>query len=180
MNQKHVGFALILFGITTGLLGYVIKVQQDELISHRVSEIGSCMLDDGTCLHGDRNWTAVLVAGFLSASSILFGIYLAFIDRTQESLAQHQVTVTEALRGAKEEERKKDEFKAFLAGFSPDEKKVLLAVRDQDGILQSTLKYRTGIGKAKLSLILADLEKKEVVHRKEKGKTKQVFLRDSY
>ena len=74
----------------------------------------------------------------------------------------------------------KDAFDAYLAAFEPQEQLILKAIREQDGILQSTLRYRVGMGKASLSLKLAEFEKKGIISRKEKGKSNQIFLRKRF
>ena len=162
MNQKQIGIILIIAGIVLAGLIYTIDSRQRILIEKIVGEQGSCFLTDGTCLHENRNLTLFIMGGVISFSLLIFGVYLLVFDKTQKVLAEHQVKVSSALREAS----KKDEFNAFLAGFSDDEKGILKAVKEQEGIHQSTLRYRTGISKTQLSLLLNSLEKKGIISRK--------------
>jgi DNA-binding MarR family transcriptional regulator len=180
MNQKQIGVLLIIAGILTGMFVYFAKEREDSYINSIISETNSCYLTDGTCLHEDRDYTLFLLGGILSGSMVVVGIYLFLFDKTQELLAKQNLEVSHALKEAKIQEKKKDEFTAFLSAFSIDEQNVLKAIREQDGILQSTLRYRTGMSKSTLSILLKIFEEKGLIYRKEKGKTNAVFLKKKF
>jgi len=176
MNQKQIGIIILIIGLVLALVVLFVKLQEDKLIESVIAEKDSCYLDDGTCLHEDRNYTLYILGWVLSSGLILLGLYLLIFDSTQKKLAEQQEKVSSALQEAS----KKDEFKAFLAGFNEEEQKILSAIKEQDGILQSTLRYRTGISKTNLSLLLKSLEERGIISRKEKGKSKEVYLRKKF
>ncbi len=180
MEQKHIGTILIIIGILLAGLVYVVKVREDNYIKLVMKQDASCFLEDGTCLHADREIMIYVFGWSMAVVMLLMGVYVGWIDKSQKVLAEHSRKVSGALHKAKVEERKKDEFAAFLAGFSDDEKKVLLAVKEQDGIKQSTLRFRTGISKTGLSILLKDLEEREILSRKKSGKTNEVFLQKKF
>lgn len=73
-----------------------------------------------------------------------------------------------------------DKFSLLLRPLGENERKVLTAIKEQEGITQSTLRYRADLSKAKVSQILADFEKKKLIERKAKGKTYSVFLTENF
>ncbi|MBT7903091.1 MarR family transcriptional regulator [Candidatus Woesearchaeota archaeon] len=176
MNQKHIGIVLIIVGILVFSLVLFNKSREDFYVNQIIEERNSCFLEDGTCLH-DLKTSPVYIAGYAMAIALfLFGIYLTFIDKTQEILIQTQSKIATAVKDSS----KKEKFEAFVAGFEVDEQNVLKAIHEQDGIQQSTLRYRTGISKSTLSLILKSLEERNFITKKPSGKTNKVFLRKKY
>lgn len=179
LNQRQIGGIVIVIGILLAGFMVALKSQNDAEVEHYIAEQGTCIDETGTCIHA-KNATQYVFGWVLSLSLIILGIYLVFFDRTQATLAQQNIRVARALREAKRDEEKKDAFTAFLAGFKEEEQLVLKAVLEQDGIKQSTLRFRTGMSKATLSQLLASLEERDFVTRKPSGKTKEVYLRKKF
>jgi uncharacterized membrane protein len=180
MNQKQIGTILIILGILSGAFVYFAKARENATLNKIIQQQGSCFLDDGTCLHANKGLGFYLLGGIISAALTLLGLYLLIFDKTQQILATQHLEVSSALKEAKKQEREKDEFHAYLSGFNEHEQKVLHAVHEQDGILQSTLRYRTGMSKTALSLILKSLEQKDIISRKVSGKTNAIYLRKKF
>jgi len=176
MNQKQIGIILIIIGLIIASIVYTVKLREDKNISIIIAkQAGSCYLEDGTCLH-DRSLLPFIAGWILSASLLILGIYLAIFDKTQSLLAKQHLEVSSALKAAKIQDKQKDEFKAFLSGFTEEEQKVLQAIQEQEGIKQATLRYRVGMSKASLSLLLKSLAERNIVNKKPAGKTNQLYL----
>jgi len=113
-----------------------------------------------------------IAVGLISFIAAL-GIYLLFFSTSEEAI----------LRRLEEEKNMKlqeDKFELVLKGMDENEKKVLKAIREQNGITQSTLKFRADLSKAKISQVLTDFERKNLIRREEKGKTYELFLSESF
>jgi len=98
------------------------------------------------------------------------GFYLLFFNKTEEKIMSR----------LEEEKNKKigdEKFSLISKALDPYEKKVINAVKEQDGITQNTLRLRTDMSKAKLSYVLQELEKRNLVKRVQKGKTLEVWLK---
>ena len=170
MNNKKLGTILFVIGIVLAVTMYAVKAKEDAIIEKIISEKGSCFLEDGTCLHRDRNTIGYTLGGIFSAAIIALGAYLIFFEKSQKAILS-------TLEKQKQIKVKEERFDILLKGLSKEEQKVLKAVKSQEGISQSTLRLRTDMHKSKLSIVLKELEKKELIIRKKKGKTKKVFLK---
>ncbi|MBN2881256.1 MarR family transcriptional regulator [Candidatus Woesearchaeota archaeon] len=172
MDQKSIGMIILVFGIIIGIFTLTMKIHEESYINSIIKEKGTCYLADGTCLHEDRSVLPYVFGWSISLSMIVFGLYLAFMDKTSEKIQKTHEVFTKIM----DDSNDKSKFDAFLEGFSSDEKKVLSAIKEQDGIKQSTLRFRTDLSKATLSLILKSLEERKFISRNEKGKTKEIYL----
>jgi uncharacterized membrane protein len=80
-------------------------------------------------------------------------------------------TQTETVAGAKT-----DELEIIKRALSDDEKAVLDEIRRAGEITQDSLRFRLEWSKAKLSRILTNLDKMNIIQRERVGKTYNVFL----
>ena len=113
-----------------------------------------------------------IAVGLISFIAAL-GIYLLFFSTSEEAIMRR-------LEEEKSMKIEQDKFELVLKAMDENEKKVILAVKEQEGITQSTLKFRADLSKAKVSQILTDFEKKNLVKREEKGKTYAVYLSQNF
>lgn len=144
----------------------------DKTIEANVNEKGECEHDaeTGFCPFETKAKLAfpIYFGWTLIALTFLFGIYLIFFSKKE--IEKKPVKI----------EKKQDKFKIILSALDEDEQKIMNAVKEQDGIKQSTLRIRTDMSKTKLSLVLKDLEKKNLIKKVAKGKTNQVFLKRAF
>ena len=176
MKQKYIGIIIIAIGILLCMFVFAAKLREDKYINDYIKQNNTCYLGDGTCLHEDRDFTLYIFGWVISAALIILGAYLIFFDKLQSKIMENQERISKTLKEVKELENKKDEVGAFISGFGEDEQKVLKAVHAQDGIKQSTIRFKTGLSKSTVSLILSSLEERKIVSRKKSGKTHEVYL----
>lgn len=112
---------------------------------------------------------AVGLISFIAA----LGVYLLFFSTSEEAILKR-------LEQEKNMKVEQDKFDIMLKAMDENEKKVLKAIKEQEGITQSTLRYRTDLSKSKISQILTGFEKKNLVKREEKGKTYSVYLTENF
>ena len=168
MDNKKLGTILIIVCILLGILIFSFNKQ----LNSQAEASCSCseMANGGTCPHEQKvNWT--IYEGIILLSCIAaLGIYLIFFEKSQKAIIS-------TLEKQKQEQTEEERFDILLKGLDPFEKKVIQAIKEQDGITQQTLRLRTDLHKSKLSIVLDGLEKKGLIVRKDKGKTKQVFFK---
>ena len=171
------GILLIAVGIMLAAFVYMSYLREMNFVDMHMQETGSCFLADGTCLHAEVNSPFYMAGWSVSVALVIMGVYIGFIDNTHKLLQDHQIKISKALEKSAEQDTKKESFNAFLSVFNDDEKKVLKAIEEQEnGIKQSTLRFRTDMSKASLSLMLKNFESKGIISRKEEGKTNRVFF----
>ena len=167
MENKKLGFVIISISLLASVLAFgfmgVLGKQTTALQCYPTSEcqrISSLM---------SLSHIAVGLISFIGA----LGIYLLFFSTSEEAI----------LKRLEEEKSMKigeDKFELILKAMDDNEKKVLKVIKEQEGITQSTLKYRTDLSKAKVSQILTDFEKKRLVKREANGKTYSVYLAENF
>jgi len=167
MENKKLGIILI---IVCFILGIIIFTFNSALNAQEEASCECKEMEEGFCpMEKQTPWQTYL--GIVLISGIFaLGIYLIFFEKSQKEI----ISTLEKQKQILLEEEK---FSILLKGLSEEEKKVIKAVKEQNGITQQTLRFRTDLHKSKLSIVLDGLEKKNLIARKEKGKTKQVFLK---
>jgi uncharacterized membrane protein len=113
-----------------------------------------------------------IAVGLISFVAAL-GFYLLFFHTSEEAILKR-------LEEEKNMKIEQDKFDLVLKAMDENERKVLKAIKEQEGITQSTLKFRTDLSKAKISQILSDFERKNLVKREAKGKTYSVYLMENF
>ncbi|MBD3248427.1 MarR family transcriptional regulator [Candidatus Woesearchaeota archaeon] len=168
IDNKKLGIILIVVCILLGALVFGFE-QQIDAQSEASCECEE-MQEGGFCPHEEQtSWQTYLGIILISGVAAL-GIYLIFFEKSQKE-------VISTLEKQKRLQTKEEKFDILMKGLDPEERKIIKAVKDQDGITQQTLRLRADMHKSKLSIVLDRLEKKGLISRKEKGKTKQVFLK---
>ena len=76
----------------------------------------------------------------------------------------------------KDKNKEKDDFNIIRKALSEDEKKILDEIKKAKKITQDSLRFRLGRSKAKISTILTNLDKRNLIQRERTGKTYNVYL----
>ena len=169
MNNKKLGIALVVFCIFVAIIFFSFKNQIREMNTTSCS--CDAMEQGGFC---SAQQSSVEIVDYVSIalifSMLALGIYLIFFEKSQKEIVK-------TLENQKKIQTEEEKFDILLKGLNEDERKVIKAVKEQDGITQQTLRLRTDLHKSKLSIILDGLEKKGLIKKISKGKTNQVFLK---
>lgn len=178
MDNKKLGLIIIvltiLFATVMGFFRFELEKQIKSQITYDNS--GQCIHEVGKpCPFQELSklFLPTLIGGVLLALFLALGVYLIFFEKSQKA-------IIDTLKETKEKEIGKEKFDLVLSALNEDEKKVMTAVKEQDGISQTTLVMRTDFSKAKLSLILKDLENKELIKKVTKGKINYIYLKKQF
>ena len=177
MDNKKIGFLLIFVAILFGVILFIFKIYIDQLNASLMTlSNGSCFLESGKCVH-EKSFLPFVVGISAIIITLGFGFYLILFSKTAKSFEATQKNILKRISTTKNRELKEERFKILSEGLDEDEKKVILKVKEQDGISQSTLMYRTDLSKSKLSIVLSQLEKKNLITKVKKGKINNIFLK---
>ena len=167
MENKKLGFVVLSISVLASILAFgflnVLGRQTNALQCYPTSE---CQRIESLL---GLSHIAVGLISFIGA----LGIYLLFFSTSEEAI----------LKRLEEEKKMKigeNKFELILKAMDENEKNVLKAIKEQEGITQATLKYRADLSKAKVSQILTDFEKKHLIKRELKGKTYAVHLTENF
>ena len=167
MENKKLGFVILSFSIVASVLAFgfmgILGRQTTSLQCYPTTE---CQRVESLL---GLSHIAVGLISFISA----LGIHLLFFSTSEEAILKR----LEQEKNMKIEESR---FDLVLKAMDENEIKVFKAIKEQEGITQSTLKFRADLSKAKISQILTDFEKKHLVKRELKGKTYAVYLTENF
>ena len=179
MNKKIIGIILIIVAIASSAILYSLKAKLEKAFNYQIQQYGaSCPTDPKICPHSQManldSFSYVLFSLF--GILTLFGMYLIF-DKSDRKIQENQLAITKTLENIKKKEMTDDKFNILLKAFDDDEKNILNIIKEQDGISQNTLTIKSNLSKSKVSAILSDFDKKELIKKVRKGKINLVYLK---
>ncbi len=164
MENKKLGILLIIISLVVGGM----FVYYNSTLIKQSKERGCFPNEECIKIESTLNFShfAIGIFSFILA----LGFYLIFFNKTEKAILNK-------LEEDKNKNIEDNKFNILLKALDEHEKKVIKAVREQPGITQNTLRLRTDMSKAKLSYVLQELERREIIKRIEKGKTLEVYLK---
>jgi uncharacterized membrane protein len=165
MDNKKLGIILVVVSVLFLVSLIVFKLQTDNLADILMEQSGgTCFLENGTCIH-EQSQIPVYISIIAIGVSLSLGVYLLFFDKSQKYEKKNHEKIVERLEETKKEKDKDENFEFLLKAMNKDEQKIMKAVKEQDGITQSTLRIRIDMSKAKLSIVLTELEEKNLIKK---------------
>lgn len=164
MDNKKLGITLVIISVIFGLAAFQVISKYSASSSQMM-----CMTAPGCANIGSvLNYTHLAVGVLFSLLSL--GVYiLLFNSGSTEAILKR-------LEDEKNTKISDGRFTLLLKTMDPNEQKVLNSVKENEGIGQNMVTIKTGLSKAKVSLILSSFERKNLVKREPNGKTYSVYL----
>lgn len=163
---------LVILGLAMSY-NHHLEQQRTQAIAQLVSlpQYEQCLYDASTCPQSVENVSLPDNAAIAVVVAILLlGLYLIRTDRTHRAILDEMRT--------KRQDLSSEEYREIIYSvLTKDERQIIEAVRQQAGISQATLRLRVDMSKAKLSMLLRDLEGRGLIKRVEDGKTNVVHLK---
>ncbi len=167
---------IIALGVAICALVFFFKLNTAKLIDQEMELSGGVCVQNGICLHERYAFTLPTYAGIiLAAITISLGLYLIFFARNQQALLSAASTISDM-----KQQKTTDKFSIIMKALSPEERLAMEKIKEQDGISQTTLVLRTDLSKTKLSMVLAGLEKKNLVKKVQEGKINRIYLKEGF
>lgn len=134
-------------------------------------EYQHCLYDESTCPQVEESIQVPNILGIaVLILALVVASYLFYSDKVQQKILRE-------LRESDEKNQREENLDLILSVLREDEKKVLLAIKEQPGITQNTLRLRTDFSKAKLSNILKELEVRTLIKKEAEKKTNKLYLK---
>lgn len=177
--QRTVSIIILVLALSTFVAVALYKQQVDQLTTLLMESSGGQCVQNGVCIHEQSNLP--LYVG-LTLSTLLFvlGVYLFLTSKHQQQSSKTQEEMVKLLHQSKKKQTADECFALILKALDEDEKKVMHAVREQDGVEQATLRIRTDLSKTKLSIVLSGLEKKGLIKKVPEGKKNRIYLKTTF
>jgi uncharacterized membrane protein len=149
-----------------------LEQEREQAIAQLTStpQYQNCKYDASTCPQAQSVSFPTSSSIGLVIIGILLGIYLIRSDITQRGILKE-------LEGKREQLGREERKEIIMSVLTQDERRVVNAVIEQPGITQATLRLRTDMSKAKLSMVLKELEGRGIIRKIEDGKTNTVHLK---
>ena len=164
MENKKLGIILVILSLVVGGILFYYNLQ---LISQ--SEEEGCF-SGSDCKIIEKNLSMSHLAVGIFSFIFALGVYLLLFNKTDEKIFSR-------LEDEKNKKVRDEKFGYILKALDPFEQKVIKAIKEQSGITQSTLRLRLDMSKAKLSYVLQELERRNLIKRTQKGKTLAIYLK---
>jgi uncharacterized membrane protein len=168
ISAKKIGIALLIISII--LAAVLVTLQYNSLKLGQ--ETCPAIIEGKPCpYHQENPYLLFIVFSALIAAVFVIGLFFMFYYGKEEQKAIKKIEEKES------EEKSNERFELMISGLDKDEKKVVSAIREQEGISQSTLALRTDLHKTKLSLVLKSLGDKGFIKKVPKGKINIIYLK---
>jgi uncharacterized membrane protein len=176
MNNRKLGIIFIIVAIFFSIILIVFVNQINILVDQLMVSSGGTCITNGQCIHEQNNIPIYFGIAIIIAT-LSFGIYLMFFERSQRHVEKTHEKLISRLEETKKETDSDERFSILLGALNENEKNIMKAVREQEGITQSTLRIRTSMSKTKLSFVLKDLEGKNLIKKVAEGKKNLIYLK---
>ncbi|MBI1969642.1 MarR family transcriptional regulator [Candidatus Woesearchaeota archaeon] len=165
MNNRKLGTVLLGLGLSAGTIFFLLQRQLSRTNALLCTPTAECL-----SLNSYLTLTNIAIGIFVAILSL--GFYLIFFEKGYEAILRR-------LEAEKNNMLKEDKWKIIMGLLDENERKVLEAIKGQEGITQTTLRLRTDLSKAAISSIVTEFEKKKLIAREKKGKTYSIYISEA-